>query len=429
VDVNEELDPWNGTWASREPMPTRRDEAAIVAVGDGLHVIGGTVDCSGGYSYGPCQLTTHEVYTVSLDYQWDFGDGADASGMSVEHAYAAPGVYTVTLTVTDLAGGVGTDTLTVTIVDEPPVADAGGAYEGVEGVSVTLDASASYDPQGDPLTYRWDFDSDGVWDTSWSPDPTAVHTWGDDFDGAATVEVSDGTGTAQAVAAVHIENVPPSLDADVIARATGDLTLRVAGEKFHDVVLTLYEDGAETAVASVYRVPGNPDEQAATIEDVTIDLLSGTWSAIVEYTPLDDAINGQVWGADPAWLIFTLPTGEEGRLHHTFNVRHEETWVWEVDDLRAILVGVPITFEATASDPGSDDLTFAWSWDDGTPDAVTTYYNDGVGPDPYPSPEVNPMAVTDVAAHAFASAGTFTVVLTVEDDDDGLAIADVTFSL
>ncbi len=37
-------------------------------------------------------------------YQWDFGDGSTASGMTVQHSYSSAGTYTVTLTVTDNNG-------------------------------------------------------------------------------------------------------------------------------------------------------------------------------------------------------------------------------------------------------------------------------------------------------------------------------------
>jgi PKD repeat protein len=40
-------------------------------------------------------------------YQWDFGDGATASGAVVEHTYTRAWRYTVTLTVTDSGGAVG----------------------------------------------------------------------------------------------------------------------------------------------------------------------------------------------------------------------------------------------------------------------------------------------------------------------------------
>jgi PKD repeat protein len=80
----------------------------------------------------------------------------------------------------------------------------------------------------------------------------------------------------------------------------------------------------------------------------------------------------------------------------------------------------PVTIIATATDPGSDDLTFTWDWDDGTSDTVTIYYNDGTDPDPIPSPDVNPMDVTDTAIHTYADPGTYTVTLTVVDDDGGV---------
>jgi parallel beta-helix repeat protein len=47
---------------------------------------------------------------------WDFGDSGSASGtLTPQHAYAAAGIYTVTLTVRDSSGLQGTDTLTVTV--------------------------------------------------------------------------------------------------------------------------------------------------------------------------------------------------------------------------------------------------------------------------------------------------------------------------
>ena len=40
-----------------------------------------------------------------------------------------------------------------------------------------------------------------------------------------------------------------------------------------------------------------------------------------------------------------------------------------------------------ATDPGSDDLIFTWNWGDGSSDDIIIYYNDGIGPDPYRSPD------------------------------------------
>ena len=45
-----------------------------------------------------------------------------------------------------------------------PTVDAGGPYEVVEGESVTVTATGD-DPDGDPLTYAWDLDDDGTFET------------------------------------------------------------------------------------------------------------------------------------------------------------------------------------------------------------------------------------------------------------------------
>jgi alpha-galactosidase len=51
-------------------------------------------------------------------YAWDFGDGASATGPEVEHAYAAPGTYTVKLTVKDRKGAADTASAVVAAVPE-----------------------------------------------------------------------------------------------------------------------------------------------------------------------------------------------------------------------------------------------------------------------------------------------------------------------
>jgi PKD repeat protein len=88
--------------------------------------------------------------------------------------------------------------------------------------------------------------------------------------------------------------------------------------------------------------------------------------------------------------------------------------------LGSVSMGELIAYDAQAIDPGSDDLTFTWSWGDGTPDNVTRYYNDGVWTDPYPSPDgVYPFSVTDAVGHVYESPGDYVITLKVLDDDGG----------
>src|SRR5262249_5706979 len=53
----------------------------------------------------PISATVHFTSTSGglgqLAYQWDFGDGLASNASNPGHTYAAPGVYTVTLTITD----------------------------------------------------------------------------------------------------------------------------------------------------------------------------------------------------------------------------------------------------------------------------------------------------------------------------------------
>ena len=53
--------------------------------------------------------------TAGLTSRWTFGDGADASGLAVTHAYTAAGPYLAALTATDKDGDRGVDSVAVTI--------------------------------------------------------------------------------------------------------------------------------------------------------------------------------------------------------------------------------------------------------------------------------------------------------------------------
>ncbi|MEW6426504.1 MAG: PKD domain-containing protein [Thermodesulfobacteriota bacterium] len=50
---------------------------------------------------------------------WNFGDGGTATTLQAAHTFAAPGLHTLTLSVTDKNGGTGSDTVLVRIVDNP----------------------------------------------------------------------------------------------------------------------------------------------------------------------------------------------------------------------------------------------------------------------------------------------------------------------
>jgi len=82
-------------------------------------------------------------------------------------------------------------------------------------------------------------------------------------------------------------------------------------------------------------------------------------------------------------------------------------------------IGVPMSFDGNATDPGSDDIEMKWDWADSN--TTTTMYR--VSPpnaDPLPSPNVNPRNADDTQSHTWLKACMFDISLTATDDDGGV---------
>ena len=75
------------------------------------------------------------------------------------------GTYTCSVTVSDGQASVTQSFLIIVLPagNRCPTASPGGPYSGLAGVQVNFDGTASADPDGNPLTYAWDFDAaDGI---------------------------------------------------------------------------------------------------------------------------------------------------------------------------------------------------------------------------------------------------------------------------
>jgi PKD repeat protein len=147
-------------------------------------------------------------------YDWDFGDGNTGTGVSPTHTYAADGLYTVALTVTDDGGATNTAMTTATISsapNQPPVADPNGPYTGSEGAPVTFDGSGSFDIDGTIVSYMWDF---GDGNTGTGEGPTHTYAAPGTYTVSLTVTDDDGaTDTATTTATISsVANQPPVAD-------------------------------------------------------------------------------------------------------------------------------------------------------------------------------------------------------------------------
>ncbi len=97
-------------------------------------------------------------------WDWNFGDGtAHASTANPTHAYTAPGLYDVTLTVTN-GSGPGTLTKSGYInVGNPPTADFTATPN---SGSAPLDVTFADASTGGPTSWAWDFDNNGTVDST-----------------------------------------------------------------------------------------------------------------------------------------------------------------------------------------------------------------------------------------------------------------------
>ena len=96
----------------------------------------------------------------------------------------------------------------------PPTANAGGPYTTTEGNSVTLDASASTDPENDIVLYEWDFDNDGQYDDA-SGSVVSFTSVAGAF--TVTVKVTDANGdsdTDSVKVVIQSNNIPGDANGD-----------------------------------------------------------------------------------------------------------------------------------------------------------------------------------------------------------------------
>lgn len=117
------------------------------------------------------------------------------------------GTYQISAVATDDAGATSTDVISISVGNSPPIAAfSASSISGLEPLTVDFDASASSDPDNDPLTYSWDFG-----DGSTGVGVLATHTFASQGTYDVTLTVSDGNGGVS-TATQQIEVLSSSCD-------------------------------------------------------------------------------------------------------------------------------------------------------------------------------------------------------------------------
>jgi C1A family cysteine protease len=95
-----------------------------------------------------------------VEYEWKEGDKVLSNSVKFTKKDFSEGKHTIILKVTDNKGATDTDIIIVTIAKKgniPPVANAGEDIINKVGEPLILDASKSYDPDGNIVSYKWSY--------------------------------------------------------------------------------------------------------------------------------------------------------------------------------------------------------------------------------------------------------------------------------
>jgi MYXO-CTERM domain-containing protein len=134
------------------------------------------------------------IATQPVTITWPWTEqivATDPRGLEFRSSTTVPSDFTAGSYVVTMTGGKSAS-FTVpcaTVNNQRPLANAGGPiYRAKAGVAVTLDGSASSDPEGEPLTYAWDFG-----DGTTGADAQPSHTYAAEGSYYLTLIVNDGT--------------------------------------------------------------------------------------------------------------------------------------------------------------------------------------------------------------------------------------------
>ena len=403
-------------------------------------------------------------------YQWDFGDGANDSNSVITHTYASRGTSIATLTVWDASNQNDTDTVPISIENRQPIADAGPDQGVFKNDLVTLNGTGSRDPDGDPLTYLWNqtggpsvvlAGADTATPT-FSPATSDTYTflltvwdgWGGSSNDTVNVTVVNrvpiadagpdqtipkktlvtlnGTGSSDpdgdSLTYAWTQTSGPAVILAGADTATPTVTPPKSGVYAFQLVVNDSDGGTSSDTVQVTATNTQPVADAGpdqTVRKNTLVTLDGSLSSDSDGDTLTFSwtqLSGPpvtLTGADTATPSFTptkagtcafrlsVSDGDGGTSEDSTNVT-----VWGLPPNANLVAkppsahaGVQIEFDASgSSDPDGTIVDFAFSFGDNT--------------------SASGLAV--VRNHSYAAPGTYTVTLTVTDDDGNVSTAQVT---
>lgn len=422
-------------------------------------VPGVSVSISTDVASGPAPLTvtfdgggSTSATGVISEYQWDFGSDATGAGETVSHTFTDVGIHEVTLLVIDDTGASGESTVQIEVVNSAPVAvvsvePASGTADAP--VTVTFDAGASSDADGDIITYDWIIDGLPA-----GTGATVSHTFGRSGNYDVNLVVTDSRGAISS-SRLHYSvgnSAPVAVFTTTPDTAIGAGPLPVifdaSGSHDPDGAITGYQwdfgDGAtgtgstvsHTFMSGTYTVTLSVEDDEGHTSSVTGQVLVDNTPPLAQFTVSVDPATGpapltvqfdasESSDADGsivsyAWEFGTSGTGSGVSPEHTFLRSGNQTVTLTVTDNEGatatadLLVivsnaspvaaasvtavdGYEVSFSAAGSyDPDGGPLTYSWDVADGS--SIIT---------------------AETFTHTYSQSGDYEVTLVVTDSESG----------
>ena len=310
---------------------------------------------------------------------WQFGDGSEATGSIVSHAYAEAGQYVVTLVLTDSKGGETRLTRTVDVAfTTPPIADFSVKLKPGQDIPRAAEFMILQDESSDVdsaiVAWEWDFG-----DGNTASEQHAVHSFASYGDYVVGLHVTDAQGEIgiQTQSLAIASQLPvPVLTFSPELPNQGDVVLFDVGESFDpdgEIVMVQWDFDGD----GVFETQG-PEQTASYV-----------YASGGQFTPRVTVTDDQSDAASRAAIIEINATPVAQFQVSSFAPNELEL----------------VTFTDLSQD--NDGTLVAWTWE----------FGDGTSSD-----EASP-------AHAYQQSGTQTVTLTVTDNAGATATADATLTI
>lgn len=141
---------------------------------------------------------------AELEVRWDWqNDGIFdtpwSSEKKVTRNFESGGTKTILLEVRDAAGWTDTIVQQITVNSRPVAQFTANPRIGRTSTIFQFNASASYDPDGENILFRWDLNNDGSWETDWQTDAQISFQFNRSGSYPATLQVKDPHNSVQTI--------------------------------------------------------------------------------------------------------------------------------------------------------------------------------------------------------------------------------------